>query len=193
MKRRVVILALLLYAVAPRGYAAEPSTPTSEIEAFDAALLSAMKLPQGRDAALSPILERTFNFSVMAQFLVGVPWDTMPDGDHTALVVALRRYTAARLAVRFDHFADQKFVVDPVARERGSDRLVKTQFIAPGADPVQIDYRMREYAGLWKVIDVYSDGVSLLSAQRADVASTLEAGGPVALAAKLQQAADQLR
>ena len=193
MKRRAVIVASLLYALTANGFAAEPSPPTAQIEAFDAALLSAMKLPQGRDAALSPTLEQTFNFPVMARFLVGISWDAMPDADHVALVSALKRYTAARLAVRFDHFADQKFVVDPVVRERGSDRLVKTQLTAPNTDPVQIDYRMREYDGVWKVIDVYSDGVSLLSAERADVSATLESEGPMALAAKLQQAADKLR
>jgi ABC-type transporter MlaC component len=51
---------------------------------------------------------------------------------------------------------------------------------------------MREYNGSWRVIDVYSDGVSLLTTQRADVSSTLEAGGPAALVAKLRQTADQL-
>jgi hopanoid biosynthesis associated membrane protein HpnM len=193
-KRHFAALASLLCVVTSNGHAAAPSDPVAlRIEDFDQALLSAMKLAQGRADALLPAVEQTFNFSVMAQFLVGVPWAELPASDHAALIAALKRYTAVRLAYRFDRFANQKFIIDPVVKERGPDRLVKTQFLTPGDAPVHIDYRMREYDGSWKVIDVYSDGVSLLTTQRADVLSTLEAGGTAALVTKLQQAADQLR
>ena len=193
MKRHFVVLAIIMCGVASVSLAATPNAPeTLQIEKFDDALLSAMKLSQGRPGALSPTVEQTFNFSVMAQFLVGIPWSGMPPTDRASLIGALERYTVARLAFRFDHFANQQFVVDPDVKERGLDRLVKTQLLTPGDDPIHIDYRMREYDGSWRVIDVYSEGVSLLTTQRADVSSTLETGGPAALVAKLQQAADQL-
>jgi phospholipid transport system substrate-binding protein len=193
MKRHFTVLAAMLCVVISNCRAATLSAPeTLQIENFDQSLLSSMMLSQGRASVLSPAVEQTFNFPIMAQFLVGVPWTEMPAADHAALIAALERYTVARLAFRFDHFANQRFVVDPDVKERGPDRLVKTQFLTPGDEPIHIDYRMREYDGIWKVIDVYSDGVSLLTTQRADVSSTLEAGGPAALIAKLQQAADQL-
>jgi len=194
MKGHFAVAATMLCVFASNSLAATQSAPEAvQIENFDQALLSAMMLPHGRAGALTPAVEQTFNFSVMAQFLVGVPWTDMQASDQASLIAALERYTVARLAFRFDHFANQNFVVDPDVKERGPDRLVKTQFLTPGDVPLHIDYRMREYDGSWKVIDVYSEGVSLLTTQRADVSSTLEAGGPAALVAKLQQAADKLR
>ena len=194
MKRHFAVVAMLLGVVASNGHAAALSSDpvARQIEVFGQALLSAAKLSQGRAAALLPAVEQTFNFPVMAQFIVGVSWAQMSVADHAALIAALKRYTAARIAYEFDHFANQKFVVDPVVQSRGPDRLVKTQFLTPGDAPVHVDYRMREYDGLWKVIDVYSDGVSALTTQRADLSSTLESGGPAAMVTKLQQVADQL-
>ena len=194
MNRDFVALATLLCLITSNGYAAVEFGPVAgPIEDFDRALLSAMTLSQGRTDALLHAVEQTFDFSVMAQFLVGVPWGDTPASEQALLVTALKRYTAARLARRFDRFANQQFIVDPTVLERGPDRVVKTQLLAPGDAPVHIDYRMREYDGLWKVIDVYSDGVSLLSTERADVSSTLDAGGTAALVTRLQQAAEQLR
>jgi phospholipid transport system substrate-binding protein len=194
MKRAFAAATILLEVVTSDGHAAALSSDpaTAQIEVFGQALLSAAKLSKGRAAALLPSIEQTFNFSVMAQLVVGVSWAQMSVSDHTALAGALKRYTAARIASEIDHFANQRFVVDPIGQSHGPDRLVKTQFLTPDDIPVHIDYRMREYEGQWKVIDVYSDGVSALTTQRSDLASTLESGGAAAVVTKLQQAADQL-
>ena len=194
MKRLFAAATMLLGVVSSNGHAATLSSDpvAGQIEVFSQALLSAAKLSQGRAVALLPAIEQTFNFQVMAQFIVGLPWAQMSVSDHTALIAALKRYTAARIAHEFDHFANQQFIVDPIVQSRGLDRLVKTQFLTPGDAPVHIDYRMREYDGLWKVIDVYSDGVSALTTQRADLSSTLESGGPAAVVTKLQQVTDHL-
>jgi phospholipid transport system substrate-binding protein len=193
MKRALIVLAATLCAVASNGLTATPTAPeTLEIENFDKALLASMMLSQGRASVLAPAVKQTFYFPIMAQFLVGVPWTQMPAADRAALIAALERYTVARLAFRFNHYANQRFVVDPDVKQRGLDGLVKTQLLTPGEEPLHIDYRVREYDGSWKVIDVYSDGVSLLTTLRADVSSTLEAGGAAALVAKLLETADQL-
>ena len=194
MKRLFTGATMLLGAATSQGHAgALQSDPVAgQIEAFGQSLLSAAKLSQGRALVLMPAVEQTFNFSVMARFIVGVSWAQMSDGDHASLVSALKRYTAARIAYEFDHLAKQQFVVDPIVQSRGPDRLVKTQFLTPGDAPVHIDYRLREYDGSWKVIDVYTNGVSVLTTERADVSSTLEAEGPAAVASKLEQAADRL-
>jgi len=53
-------------------------------------------------------------------------------------------------------------------------------------------YRMREVDGAWKVIDVYSDGVSELTLRRDDFGAAIAAGGALALIAHLHKVSDDL-
>jgi len=107
-------------------------------------------------------------------------------------VAALTRHTAARYAQEFDSYTGQKCVVDPAVQTRGPDKLVKSQIVEPH-DSSSVNYRLRQYSGAWKVIDVYYQGVSQLATERADFAGVLAAGGPPALVAKLNELTAKMR
>ena len=51
---------------------------------------------------------------------------------------------------------------------------------------------MHEVDGVWKIVDVYSSGVSELALRRSDFATALAAGGPPVLIAHLNKASDGL-
>jgi len=76
------------------------------------------------------------------------------------------------------------------------DRVVPwgalVQIVEPH-DSSSVNYRLRQYSGAWKVIDVYYQGVSQLATERADFAGVLAAGGPPALVAKLNELTAKMR
>jgi phospholipid transport system substrate-binding protein len=53
-------------------------------------------------------------------------------------------------------------------------------------------YRMREIDGIWKIIDVYSDGISALTLRRSDFAAAISSGGAPLLIAHLDTSSDTL-
>ena len=69
---------------------------------------------------------------------------------------------------------------------------MKSQIIPKGEKPVNLTYRIREFGGAVKVIDVIYESVSQLATRRADFASTVNAGGAPALVAKLNAISDKL-
>jgi len=73
---------------------------------------------------------------------------------------------------------------------RGEDKIVRTRIIPAHDTPTNLLYRMREVDGAWKVIDVYSDGISELTLRRDDAA--IAAGGAPALIAHLHKVSDDL-
>ena len=179
---------------------AEPPTPVisartavEQIAWFDSALMSALRAPDKRDRLMSEAVDQSFNVSVMTRFVLGDRWEGINSEDRSAIQLALRDYTIARFTHAFGQFAGQTFVVDPVARVRGPDMLVKTVVQLPNEEPDHVDYRMRQYDGAWKVIDVYYDGVSDLTTQKADLAATVATGGATALVAKIREAIRKLR
>lgn len=164
-------------------------------DAFCRSLVDAVRQSRGQGAQararrLQPVVEESFNPRIMAQFAIGAAWDGMTEPDRAAVVAALTRYSAARLAQEFDTFSGQTCAIDPAVQTRGVDKLVKSKIVQPDAEPAALNYRLREYGGAWKIVDIYYDGVSQLATERADFAGVLRSGGATGLVKRLNALSD---
>lgn len=170
----------------------------SQIERFYAVLLDTMKHGktlgfEGRSAKLHPVVEELFNVPVMAEFAVGPKWTSMSPAEQKSIVEALTRYTVRTYARNFDSYDGEALKVDPHPAVHGPDKLVKTSITSKSGPPTSLGYRMRQYNGVWKVIDIYYNAVSQVTVERSDFASTLAAGGAAALVQKLDGQTKSLR
>lgn len=202
MNRRAAIMmaGAMLGAIAASGapaMAAAADPAAAQVDAFDAALLSAMKAGkaagvQGRYRSLEPAVTRAFDIPTMIRFAVGPTWSGIPPAQQQSLTEAFQRLTVASYAHNFDSFSGERFTVDPNVVTRGPDKVVQTKILPVGAAPVAISYRMRQSGGAWKIIDVFYNGsISQLTTRRADFSATLAKGGAPALIAHLNQLADK--
>lgn len=171
--------AAVALAVAPQAAPAAPADPAAaRVDAFDDALLAAMKSSGGvkaRDRALTPAVESAFDLQTMTRYAVGASWTSMTEAQHADLVRAFERYTTANYAHNFDAYSGQKFEIQSV-QTRGVDKIVQAKLVSPHAAPVALIYRLHETAAGWKIIDVYYNGISQLTTRRADFASSSSAG-----------------
>jgi phospholipid transport system substrate-binding protein len=208
MFNSIILRALMAGAVAT-AFAAPAMTPAiasaqalepaaQQIEAFDAALIRAMKAgaagagTEARYKALATAVDATFDIPVMTGFAVGPSWAGASADDKAALIAAFRKFTIASYAKNFGGYAGQKIAVDPTVQTRLPDKLVRTTMTGGDSDVV-LGYRMRQSGGTWKVIDVlYNGAISQLTTQRSDFSSTLSTGGIKALVAKLNAQTDKL-
>jgi len=191
------LAALLALAVSlsPMALRAAPASDPAiaKVDAFDDALLSAMKMGGGikaRDRELTPAVQSAFDLPTMTRYAVGTSWSTMTEAQHADLVKAFERYTTANYAHNFDSFSGQKFVVQGV-QTRGQDKIVQAQIVSPRNAPVSLMYRMHETPAGWKIIDVIYNGISQLTTRRADFASAT-AGGAASLLARLDDLTNKL-
>lgn len=192
------LLAAPLAAVsAPAHAQADPAA--AQVAALNDALLSTMKGARqlgakGRYDRLAPVLDRVYDFGAMTRFAVGPGWAQIAPADQQALTAAFRRMSIATYASNFDGWSGQSFTLDPKVETRGAAKLVKTVLVNPGKTNETLTYRLQGGAGGWRIVDVYyRGGISELSKQRSDFASTLaQPGGAKALAAKLNGVADRL-
>ncbi len=183
--RSILIAAALAASLSPAAVYAQAADPgAAQIEAFNAALLAAMKQGKalginGRYAKLAPAVEAAFDLPTMTRFAVGPKWLTVSPADQAALVKAFSRMTVATYAKNFDDFNGERLVVDAKVQTRGPDKLVRSHIIPKDDKPTDLIFRMRQASdGKWKVIDVYYQGsISELTTRRSDFASTLASGG----------------
>lgn len=200
MPRPLTMILAVLFAVCPfsMAYAADLAADPAaqQVQIFYASLLDTMKRGpqlgmQGRYKALSPAVDKAYDLTTMMQLIAGPGWSAMTDADKNTLVMAFRRLTTADYASNFEKFSGERFDVDPNVQQRGEDKIVQTKLIPQDDKPVALIYRMRAQGGTWKIIDVYLAGyISQAALKRSDFASTLESGGPKALAGKINSLAD---
>lgn len=193
-----IVPALLLAVAAPLTIArAQPTDPAiATVQGFYDTLLASMKGgkalgAQGRFDKLRPAVDQAFELGTMIKYAVGPGWDAASPADQAALTGAFARMTVAQYAGNFDSFNGEQFVVDPKVDVRGTDHYVTSKLVAKDQTVVFI-YRVRQFGGSWKIIDVLLDGnISQLSVYRSDFAATVKAGGAAALVTKINALADK--
>ncbi len=127
---------------------------------------------------LAPILDGAFDFGFMARQAVGRQWNELSSADQQRWVASFRELTTATYASRFNRSAGQHFEVSGEQPAAHDTVTVRSRVIEPGAEPVDLTYRLRQIDGRWKVIDVYLKGsVSEVALRRSEFASVLKRQG----------------
>jgi len=196
-KRITLALALIFIAAVPLSSAQAQSDPAiATVQGFYDTLLASMKGgkalgPQGRFDKLKLAVDEAFDFGTMIKFAVGPAWDSAAPADQKALTAAFARMTAAQYAGNFTSFNGEKFTVDPAVVTRGTDHYVSSKLVTKDQN-VTFIYRVRQFGGSWKIIDVLLEGnISQLAVYRSDFAATVKAGGAPALVTKIDALADK--
>lgn len=191
------ILAAAAMAFAPATMAAPADPAAARVDAFDHALIDAMKAGpalgvKGRARKLATVVAATFDLSTMTRFAVGPKWADMTAAQRDSLIAAFTRLTVASYAHNFDSFGGERFDLDPNVQARGADKIVQCKLVPPHDKPVALVYRMRQTADGWKVIDVYYDGISQLTTRRSDFAQPVALGGADGLVGHLDALTNKL-
>jgi len=173
---------LLAWLCAPVAVLAQ-DTPGQIIEAFHRhltqVLVDADKLGfEGRRRSLLDVIDRTFNSAAIARIVVGAAWNKIDDATRQRLAIAVRDMSIATYASRFDHYGGETFVTTGERDGPRATRLIDTQVVAPGGDPVNLTYVAKQLGGRWWIIDVIVDnGISELALKRSEYRGALESGG----------------
>jgi phospholipid transport system substrate-binding protein len=191
MKRLSILL--LLAGLALAAPARAQGSERAVVESLHEVLLGCMKNAdalgfRGRFERIAANLDRTFDLPFMARLALGSAWKELTPAQRKDFVALSRRFSAASYAHNFDGWGGERFeTLGAEAAARGT-RIVKTKLVPPKDDPVRFDYRLREAADGWRIIDVHLDGmISELTIRRAEYRSLIQRQGFDGLVAALEQ------
>jgi phospholipid transport system substrate-binding protein len=196
--RSVTLLcAMLLPALAETAYGAVSDPAAIQVQTLNNSLLKSMQAGRAASATerykgLEPVIEQVFALPLVTRLSVGPDWASFSPEQQQALITAFTRFTVANYVHNFHDYDGQKFEIDDNVPTRGEDKIVRTRVIPTHDVPVSLLYRMHEVGGVWKIVDVYSNGVSELALRRSDFATALASGGAPTLIAHLNKASDGL-
>jgi phospholipid transport system substrate-binding protein len=193
----MLLSAVFFMVVAESAYAAASDPAAVQVRTLTDALLKSMRAGPAESMTeryrnLEPVIEQTFALPLVTRLAVGPDWATFPPDQQKAVIAAFTRFTIANYAHNFRDFDGQKFEIDDNVLSRGGDKIVRTRIIPTHDIPVSLLYRMHEVDGIWKIVDVYANGVSELALRRSDFAAALASGGAPVLIAHLNKGSDGL-
>jgi len=164
---------------------AQPNAPlaTPAVERLHAALLEIMQSADelgygGRFERFAPAVGETFDLPFMASKSVGRLWKTLPEADRQRWLELFARHITANYAGQFTGFSGESF--ETLGEEPGlrNTRVVRTHLTRPHKENVELNYRLRDVDGQWRIIDIYLNGtVSELALRRSEYSSVLKREG----------------
>ena len=198
-QRTAILLCLLFFSLMVTPVRAGELQPRAVIQTFYETLLQVMKEgPRlgfaGRTARLAPAIGQAYNLPLMARLSVGPQWQGLTAEAGQAITKAFVDYTVATYASRFDDYSGETFEVLPETPPAGGGVIVETRILRSGADPVSLNYLMRQSGAGWRIVDVFLNGtVSELATRRSEFTSVLRRDGPQALVRLLEQRVQKLK
>ncbi len=183
-----LVLAPLLAAPALAWDEAAIQTVRDLYASFSAAVKDGAGPLPARVEAVTPAIDKAFDFPAMARIAVGSKWSGFTPEQQQAVTKAFKRSLTVTYANRLSQAAGGKFDVMPKVEMRGAQRVVPTKVTAKDGDDSAVDFVVNAND---RVQDVLLNGdVSEIASQRTMLAKPLASGGADGVVKFLNERAD---
>lgn len=124
------------------------------------------------------LLEENYDMETIGKFTLGRYWKSATPSQQAEFQKLFRNYVVAMYSQRFSDYKGQKFEVASSRADGATDTIVISKVLpTDGGQEVQVDWRVRQVGGRYRVVDVIVAGVSMSMTQRSDFASVIQQGG----------------
>ena len=133
-----------------------------------------------REAAFRDVMVRGFDVPLVTRFVIGRHWKSATDEQRAEFSAIFLDFLARVYASRFDSYSygGEQFTVRSAIADESGDTIVRARVARPsGADPVELDFRVRTRDGNHKVVDLYVEGISMLLTHRVEFSSVINRKG----------------
>lgn len=132
-----------------------------------------------RNAAVGAIIDDLIDFDAMSRSALGAHWGEMSAAQQTEFVSLLRELTRNRYLDSLEHILDFEVEYRSETAVSGGTSVSTTarSRVERRSEPVEIVYSMHSVGGTWRVFDVTTDGVSMISNYRRQFHSIISEHG----------------
>lgn len=173
-----VLLALAL--AAPASAAGTDDATALVQETLDSVLAvlrdKAMPADQRR-AKVENIAYVNFDFETISKLVLAKNWPKLSKQKQGEFVVEFKRHLSATYWKTLEDYRNEKVLVEGARQEKNGDVTVRSTIKSERSEPIRIDYRLRNQAGAWKVIDVVIENVSLVQNFRSQTQELIASDG----------------
>ena len=188
-----ILVGLLLasFSTAPCGAAAAGESARGVVEQTVAEVLAALQetgmSSEQRRTQIEDIVYARFDFTTMSKLVLARNWKKFDDVQRAAFVDEFKSHLSRSYGTRIERYEQEEVDVLREREEKRGDVTVLTVIRGGQFDNAEVNYRMRDRDGTWRVIDVIIEGVSLVSNFRSQFKDIISKEGADGLIAKLRE------
>jgi phospholipid transport system substrate-binding protein len=125
------------------------------------------------------LLEENYDMETIGRYTLGKYWRVATPQQQAEFQKLFKSYVVGMYSQRFSDYRGQKFQIAGSHPDGDSDDTIVNSTILPadGGQAVQVDWRVRNANGRYRVVDVIVAGVSMSLTQRSDFSSVIQQGG----------------
>jgi phospholipid transport system substrate-binding protein len=182
-------LALLLAVGAAR---AEDRTPAQVVDSLASQVLpilrdNALSADQKRDR-IEQIAYQAIDFDTLSKLVLARNWTKFSPAQQGEFEAEFKRHLSVTYGHNVESYNNERVQILGERKEGRGDVTVQTKILRGGhSADIQVDYRLRQHDGQWKIIDIIVEGVSLVSNFRSQFQDIVTNGGPDRLLALLKE------
>lgn len=130
--------------------------------------------------AFRDVFREGFDIVTVGRFVLGRHWRTATEAQQREYLRLFETLTVETYARRFSDYSGQDFEITGTRPEGDRDAMVSMRIAGPGGPPLNVNWRVREANGEFKIIDVVVEGISQVITQRQEFSAVIQqAGGNV--------------
>ena len=124
------------------------------------------------------LLNHNFDVPVIGKWVLGRYWRTASASEQEEYLKLFEDYVVITYVERFDQYSGETIKVVKSVSDPGKDSLVFSEIHRPsGGEPIRVDWRVRNNSDIYKIIDVYVEGISMSQSQRKEFTSVIRSNG----------------
>lgn len=199
---RVVTSCAAALAISFSAWAADPKLPPDQlVYEVSGEVLNAIKhdpaLAKADPSHVNELVDKNIlpytDFAVMTRLAVGPAWRKATQEQRTEIMQLFRKLLVSVYSGALKEASDYSVKLNK-SRPSTDPRqtIVRTSLVASQRDPVQLDYRLMNENGEWKIFDVCVGGVWLVENYRSQFASVIGNSGLEGLISQLKDRVNNL-
>lgn len=127
------------------------------------------------------------DFETLSRLVLARNWSRFSTPQQAEFMTAFKEHLSMTYGRNVENYKNEKVTIVGSREETQGDWTVKTKILRGGPGDIQVDYRLRQRDGSWRIIDVIIEGVSLVSNFRSQFQDVVASSGPDHLIALLRE------
>ncbi len=142
---------------------------------------------QERLTSIEQIVYGKFDLTTMSRLVLARNWQRFSKEQQVEYVSLFKQYLSNNYGGRLSRYDEFEVNIKGDRSESNGHVTVRTAIVGGQFEGAELDYRLRNADGSWKVIDVKIEGISMVSNLRDQFKEVVSSGGPELLLEKLRE------
>jgi len=143
---------------------------------------------EARHDKVRTLVLRSMDFETLSRLVLARNWSRFSPAQQQEFMQEFQDHLATIYGRRLDDYRNEKVEIVGDRREPNGDSTVQTKILrGGGSNDIEVDYRLRESNGQWKVIDFIVEEISMVANFRSQFQDIVASGGPEKLLRLLRE------